>query len=163
MPRVKKETSVEENLSNSELAKGRSETLTISKLKKEVESLNEQTCCLQNHYEELKKNSILGEFLRICILFAGIHIMLNIIYDIRANDSLNPTNNSGVSVIEQSKHEATSDLSEIISRTKKFYYRNDSGDLIKVTGGNSDCLVATQVSITSVSAALESCFNNVAP
>lgn len=33
MPRVNKETSIEENLSNSELAKGRSESLTISKFK----------------------------------------------------------------------------------------------------------------------------------
>ncbi|TEP98105.1 hypothetical protein IPC65_24110 [Pseudomonas aeruginosa] len=92
-----------------------------------------------------------------------MHIILTHFFELREKQlEINSDNGSRVSVIEQSKHEATSDLSEIISRTKKFYYRNDSGDLIKVTGGNSDCLVATQVSITSVSAALEACFNNVA-
>ncbi|MBA1220042.1 hypothetical protein G7017_03875 [Pseudomonas fulva] len=164
MPRYKKETSIDENLSDSELAKGRSESLTISKLKKEVASLNDQTSCLQNHYEELKKNSLVCEFIKICLMIFAMHTILTHFFEMRAMERENHTNNdSRVSVIEQSKHEATSDLSEIISRTKKFYYRNENGDLIKITSGNSDCLVATQVSITSVSAALESCFNNVAP
>ena len=162
MPRLKKDTT--EAPLNTTPVKTADE-IKISKvyasIKKDVAELDKRTECLQNHYEDLKKNSLVIELVRMVILLVGLNFAFNMYHQALESGKFQTLRSSSESAVSDAKNESQYEIAKAVAQTGKLYYKNEKGDLTRITGRKNECLVVPAgLDGSQAITAIESCFNN---